>query len=239
MVIHYSLPSPSRVRRVDLLALALVTGLGGLAPAFADPAVSELPTFAAHEVHGGLVVDRMDGHEPAVATAPSWLRMPGQPTLVVKDGNKEEAALWLTAPAEVIVRKAASTSAPLDGRVKPSWENESIRLTIQPANGPPLKSDIFTREDVEAGPRELTRRTDLSTDVQGSYLALLRTPDGKPVGWLRVRVSAHGGSPVRYEAVLPPQVDEGLAVASAEALDSEIDWIRNQAYGAHRGTRRP
>jgi hypothetical protein len=239
MHIRCSLPSTSRIGGGRLLALALVTVLGGLAPAFADPAVSEAPTFAAHDVHGGLVVDRMEGHEPAVATAPSWLRMPGQPTLVVKDGDKEEAALWLTAPAEVVVRKAASTSAPLDGQVKPSWENESIRLTIEPANAPPLKSDIFVREDLDAGPRELTRRAALSTDVQGSYRALLRRPDGKPVGWLRVRVSAHGWSPVRYEAVLPPQVDEGLAVASAEALDSEIDWIRDEAYGVHRGTRRP
>jgi hypothetical protein len=239
MHILSSLPSPSRMRCGGLLALALVTVLGGLPPAFADPAVSELPTFAAHDVHGGLVVDRMEGQGPAVATAPSWLRMPGQPMLVVKDGDKEVAALWLTAPAEVVVRKGASTSAALDGRVKPSWENESIRLTIEPANALPLKSDIFAREDLDAGPRELTRRAALSTDVQGSYRALLRTPDGKPVGWLRVRVSPHGRSPVTYEADLPPQIDEGLAVASAEALDSEIDWIRIEAYGVHRGTRRP
>ena len=220
--------------------LAALTAGAASAIGAAEPTLDRPPTFVAHDVHGGLAVDQMNGGQPAVASAPGWLRLPGQPALVMEDGKRGETALWVTAPATVVVRKGSSQNAPLDGRVTPSWENESIRLSIEPADGPALKSDVFEREDVGAGPRELTRSALLSSDVEGSYRAVLRTPAGRPVGWLRVRVSTHGAWPVRYEAVLPPEVDEGLALASAEALDSEIDWIEQQSFGAHRGPmRRP
>jgi hypothetical protein len=236
-MMHSSRPHNGFIRPsaglVPLFLLAAVT------VGHAQPAVSATPTFAAHEVHGGLAVDQVDGGEPAVATAPSFFRLPGEPSLVVKDGNGEEA-LWVTAPSTVVVRKGSSTSAPVDGRVEPSWENNSIRLTIEPKGKPALKSDVFEREDVGAGPRELTRNALLSSDIEGSYRALLRDPEGHPVGWMRVRVTWHGVSPVRFEAALPHGVDEGLAVASAEALGSEVDYIADDAYGVHRGpTRRP
>lgn len=226
------------VRAVLGMIAALAAGAAAAGGA-AEPATDGPPTFAAHDVHGGLAVDQMKGGEPATVTAPGWLRMPGQPEFVVPDGNgREAAALWITAPSTVVVRKGSSTNAPLDGRVEPSWENESIRLSIEPAGGPVLKSDVFQREDLGAGPRELTRRALLSTDVVGSYRAILRTADGRPVGWLRVRISTHGASPIRYEAALPPQVDEALAVALAEALDDEIDRIERESNGVHRAPER-
>jgi hypothetical protein len=206
----------------------------------AEPAMSAPPTFAAHEIHGGLAIDRMDGGKSGVATAPAWIRLPGKPDFVVKDGKGEEAALWITAPSTVVVRKGASNDAPLDGRIEPRWDDEAIRLRIEPAHGPALESDVFEREDVGAGPRKLSRTALLSTDVQGSYRAVLRDPAGKPAGWMRVKVTTHGGSPTRFEAALPAQVDEGLAVASAAALGEEVDYIDAEAYGAHRGPmRRP
>jgi hypothetical protein len=223
------------------IACALVAGLalmGGYATASADPPASGDLTFAAHEVHGGLAIDRMQGGKAVVATAPGWLRMPGSPTLVLRDGNKEEGALWLKAPAEVVVRSEVSGQDPVE-RVTPSWESNALRLTIEPASGPHLTTDVFRREDLGAGPRELTRNTDLSIDLEGSYRAVVRLPDGTPVGWLRARVDPHGSTGIAYEGVLPPQVDEALAVASAEALSSEIDYIQDHAYGTHRGTRRP
>jgi hypothetical protein len=218
---------------VGLVPLLLFTAY---AVGRAEPAVSATPTFAAHEVHGGIAVDQMEGGEPGVAKAPSLIRLPGRPALVVKDGDGKEAGLWVTAPSTVVVRKGSSETDPLDGRVEPSWENEAIRLTIERAGRPPLKSDIFEREDLGAGPRELTRATLLSSDVEGSYRAVLRNPAGDAVGWMRVRVSLHGASPVRFEAAFPHRVDEALAVASAEALGDELDRIDQDAYGVHRGT---
>lgn len=224
--------------RGSLLLVAAVAAGAAPASGAAEAALDRPATFVAHDVHGGLAVDRMDGGQPAVATARRWIRMPGQPALVVPDGKGGEAALWITAPATIVVRKGESQRAPLDGRVEPRWENESVRLSIQPARGPTLETDVFQREDGGAGPAELTRRALISTDVDGTYRAVVRTPGGRAVGWLRVRVSTHGPSRVSYEAALPPEVDEGLAVASAEALDDEIDWIEREAYGAHRAPER-
>jgi hypothetical protein len=205
----------------------------------ADCAVSATPTFVAHEVHGGFVVET-PGRESAHVTSPSWLRLPGQPTFVVQDGKGTEAALWMTAPATVEVRRGASMSASFEGRVEPSWDNEAIRLTLEPAGGPALKSDVFEREDLGAGPSELTRSALLSSDLEGHYRAVLRDPEGRPVGWMRVRVGIHEDSPFQFEAALPGQVDEGLAVASAAALDDEVNFIDAETYGTHRGPlRRP
>jgi hypothetical protein len=235
---------PSRVRRFDILrssaGIAPVLVFMAVAVGHAEPALSATPTFAAHEVHGGLAIDHMDGGMTAVATAPAWIRLPGKPDFVVKDGKGEEAALWITAPSSVVVRKGASTDSPIDGRVEPRWDDEAIRLRIEPAHAAALESDVFEREDLGAGPRELSRTALLSTDVQGSYRAVLRDPAGKPVGWMRVKVTTHGGSPTRFEAALPPEIDEGLAVASAAALGEEVDHIDAESYGAHRGPmRRP
>jgi hypothetical protein len=223
-----------------LLTLALAALFGGHAVA-ADAAIPAAsgPTFVAHEVHGGLAIDHMDGGKPATAEAAHWFRMPGDPTLVVRDGRKEPEALWLTEPAHVVVRTGASEHARFDGEVKPSWTDNAIRLTIQPARGPVLMTDTFTRLDSEAGPRELSRNDQLSIDLEGEYRAALRTQDGKAVGWLAVHVYPDG-TPTTYEAALPAGVDEGLAVASAEALSSEIDWIEQEVVGAHRNVlRRP
>jgi hypothetical protein len=209
-----------------------------LAVGHAEPAVSATPTFAAHEAHGGVAVDRMDGGEPAVATTPSWLRLPGEPNLVLKDGKGEEAALWMTGPSSFVVRRGSSSESPLDGRVEPTWENQAFRLTIVPAKGAALKSDVFEREDLGAGPSELTRNTLLSSDLQGSYRAFLRDPEGRPVGWMRIVVNVNGAW--KLEAALPRRVDEGLAVASAAALGNEVDHIDEEAYGVHRSPmRRP
>jgi hypothetical protein len=57
---------------------------------------------------------------------------------------------------------------------------------------------------------------------------------------MRVRVGIHEDSPFQFEAALPGQVDEGLAVASAAALDDEVNFIDAETYGTHRGPlRRP
>jgi hypothetical protein len=117
--------------------------------------------------------------------------------------------------------------------VRPSWEDDAIRLTIATTGEAVLRTDTFVREDQGAGPSVLSRLAQVSTDVDGTYRATLRAPGGKPVGWLRVEVGLHQPARVIYEAVLPPGVDEGLAAACAAALGEEIDWIEDHTYDVY------
>jgi hypothetical protein len=185
------------------------------------------------------MVDAMRGGNPTLLTAPAWLRLPGEPALVIRDGPEKGEALWLKGPGRVTVRRNVSSDSALIGRIEPSWENNAIRLTIEPAGGRRLRTDVFTREDLGAGTAALSRLAQLSIDVHGTYRATLREAGGRPVGWLRVAVGLHQPAPEMYEGVLPAEVDEGLAAAAAAALDQEIDWIENHAYGVYRGTDRP
>ncbi len=122
------------------------------------------------------------------------------------------------------------------GAVEPSWENNAIRLALKPAGHPALRTDRFGREDIGGGMTVLGRTAQLSIEVPGVYRATLRDSDGRVVGWLRVSIGLHQPSPEMYEAVLPPDVDEGLAAASAVALSSEIDWIEDHTYDVYGGT---
>src|SRR5206468_12984096 len=41
-------------------------------------------TFAAHEAHGGLVIDKMECGEPALVGPPEWYHRPGSPSYVFR-----------------------------------------------------------------------------------------------------------------------------------------------------------
>ena len=206
------------------IALGAALFVGPVGAAWAD-AIERGVTFAAHDVHGGLVVDHWAGGAPGELQPASWFRWPGGPSHVLRTGGTEGAALWLGAPGRATVRSGPTTDAPITGRVEPSWDDNAIRLTITPAVGPPIRSDVFTRLDLGAGPDELSRITTQWALVRGTYQAALRTPDGKQVGWLRAQVGLHQDGFVGYEGVLPATVDQGLAAGAASALGSEIYWI--------------
>jgi hypothetical protein len=82
----------------------------------------------------------------------------------------------------------------------------------------------------------LSRRAVTTLDTVGLYRAEIRDRGGRPVGWLRVRVSLVDDPPRVWEALLPPGVGAGLAAATTAALSSEIDWIQDHALDVYRGT---
>ncbi len=197
-----------------------------------DPGV----TFAAHEAHGGLVIDRMKSVRHAELMPLRWVRLPGDPTFLLRSECQTVAALWLRGPAHVEVRQDGSTAAPLIGGVDADWDGGAIRLTLRPANDAPLRAGPFQREDTGTGPAALSRTVETSLDIAGTYRAALRGPSGLPNGWLRVRVSPYGAGPPRvYEAMLPPSLDDNLAAAAVVVLGTEIDWIQSHALDLYRG----
>ena len=78
---------------------------------------------------------------------------------------------------------------------------------------------------------ELTRTANTSLDLRGTYQATLRDPEGRDVGWLRIQVSPRSNVMTNVEGVLPPTVGEGMAVAAAETLGAEVDWIGYHVRG--------
>jgi hypothetical protein len=198
----------------------------------ADPDV----TFAAHRVHGGLMIDEMRGGEAGFLGPASWLRLPGEPACVLTMGASRGEGLWLRGPGDVVVRRTLSRDSAVVGAVEPSWENNAIRFALERAGRPALRTDLFVREDIGGGLSVLSRIAQLSIEVPGVYRATLRDSDGRAVGWLRISIGLHQPSPEMYDAVLPPDVDEGLAAASAAALSSEIDWIEDHTYDVYGGT---
>jgi hypothetical protein len=216
---------------IAIVALALATACTTPVPQPAAAPDDPDAGFVAHETRAGVVIDRMAGGEPAVVVTKNPWPWGDAPTFVLREGGAVAAGLWLTSPATVIVRAGADPGAPPAGRVEPSWEDGgAIRLTLRPPGGPPLHTGAFARQDGGAGPSELTRLAQDSLDLQGIYEAPLLAADGARVGWLRVALARRSPRPV-FEGVFPPAVDERLAAAAVEALDSEIGWIDNHVRG--------
>jgi hypothetical protein len=220
------------------MAALLAAGLlgGGCAVAARPIPIDPGLTFAMHIVHGGFVVDRIqngktgqNGETGMLEPEGGWSAFTNPEFDLHLDGAGGERRLVGVGP--VVVHRGTSDEGPVSGRVEPSWEDQAIRLTLRPASGPPLTSDIFTRIDNGAGMEELTRLAQDSLDLRGSYQAALRDPEGRQVGWLRVHVSPWSSSMAACEGVLPPTVGEGLAVAAAEALGAEVDYIGQHVRG--------
>jgi hypothetical protein len=197
----------------------------------ADPGTS----FAAHIVKGGLMVDEMRGaDQTALVTSTHLLRLFDEPTLVVQRGPSRGEGIWLNGPGRAVVRTSEAPDAALVGRVEPFWDDKAIRLLIEPAGAAPLWSDVFEREP-GWGHSELTRRVEHEDELYGAYRAVLRSRDGTPTGWFQMKIGDEQPCPVMYEAVLPPEIDEGLAAASAAALGNEYKWIDGHTLEATPG----
>jgi len=190
-------------------------------------------TFAAHEEHDGLVIDKMEGGEPAFLGPHGWFRRPGSPTYILHVRDSGDVALWVVSPGAIVTRSWPAEGSTSE-HVEPKWENNSIRLRLYPAAGDPLETDVFARVGPQNGASMLSRLDVLSIDLRGTYQAALRGPDGLAVGWLRVSVGTDDRGHVVYAGVLPRAVDETLAAATAVALSTEIDWIEQHVHGVSR-----
>jgi hypothetical protein len=219
------------VRLVACGLLATCTLTPVLAFGEVSPADSAPATFAAHESHEGLVIDHASNGHPGLFAPEGWFRWPGEPILVMRDADGRDAGLWLVETGKVVVRAGTTKDARVIGRVEPSWDDDAIRLSLEPAGSQPLRSGVFRRIDLGAGPSMLDRNTDDSLQLLGTYQATLRDRDGRDVGWMRVEITNRGPAVVSYSAARPAGIDERLTAAAAEALGSEVDYIQGHARG--------
>lgn len=81
----------------------------------------------------------------------------------------------------------------------------------------------------------LTRKIERDDELSGAYRANLHAPDGHIVGWLQISDDDERAFSADYESVLPPEIDEALAVASAAALGKEVGWIRDHTLDSFPG----
>jgi len=196
-------------------------------------------TFAMHQESRVFVVDRPLSGAPATVTAAAWIRAPGGPAWALRRDGKTLAAYWIEGNASATARAGSRSSDPLLGDVRPSWDQNAIRLRIDPPDGPPLQSDVFARAADGGGPAAISRSAQTILDVRGRYQAALRDAAGAEVGWLRLRIGPYEQAARVFEAALPAGISEGLAVAAVLALASEIDWIESHTLNVYQSDRGP
>jgi hypothetical protein len=184
-------------------------------------------TLVGREEHGGIAFSRLsDGATgelaPATFGATQTVRVNGQDVAWITVGQDE-----------VTVRGGAAANAPVLGRIVSSWTDQAIRLSIEPKGKPVVKSDVF-RSGVGSGQILLSRDATMALDLKGAFTSPLIGADGKPVGWLRVRINGIGAT--SYEGAMPTSVPDPMAAAAVAALQHEVDWIASQFGGVHRPT---
>src|SRR5262249_52500401 len=148
---------------------------------------------------------------PAEVTAAAWLRTPGAPAWALRRNGETLAAYWIDGNAGTTPRAGPSTGDRPLGDVRPSWDDNAIRLQIVPPDGQPITSDVFARAEDEGGTSVLSRNALTILDVRGRYRAALRDATGAEVGWLRLRIGPYEPAPRIYEAKLPAGVSDPLA----------------------------
>ena len=192
-------------------------------------------TFGMHQENGKFVVDRPLSGKPTLLTPATWFRAPGSPAWALQEGGQTLAGYWLDGNARVTSRAGlGSTDTPL-GVVRPTWDDNAVRLHLEPTGGEPLQSDVFTRIGSEGGTSAFSRSAQTILDVRGRYEAALRDVQGKQVGWIRLRIGPYGPAPRIYEAALPAGVSQELAAAAVLALTDEIDWIEGHTVNVYQG----
>jgi hypothetical protein len=192
-------------------------------------------TFAAHQEHAALVVDRLERGRAGMLAPPGFLRLFGAPEYVLQVDGERVAAVWV-AGSQAVVRQKPSVSSRLIGDVTPSWEDGAIRLALAPAGAPAFRTDPFARTSGGGGPPVLTRVAQTVIDVRGTYQATVRDAGGAAKGWMRARIGPYLPAPRIFEAALPPDVPPELVAGAAVALNAEIDWIEDHALNVYRGT---
>jgi hypothetical protein len=219
--------------RTALVAGVLVLACGASGCGATALPASELDTqatFAAQQVHGGFLLDRLPGGDTGIVEPSTWINLSGMPWLRVRTTQGTQGTLRLTSPGRVVIHDASAQPV---ADVAPTWDTGTIHLTLLPAGGTPLRLGPFERVDGSSGYSTLTRNAQTSLDVQGVYRATLRDAQDRHVGWLQVRIIESYGARL-FQGVLPEvslEEQAGLVLA----LNSEIDWIENHVLDVHRG----
>ncbi len=199
----------------------------------AIPPIDPAATFAAHAVHGGLTIDRIEG---ASGGAMSGRVVGGSfGRFVAYADDRAIALLRVTGLATVVARTSNDAAAPPDVVVTPSWTADGIRLMVTSSAGT-LHTGQFVRTDGRAGMPTLARTGQTNLDVRGTFRADLRDDRGTPHGWFTVYVPGPD-TPRMFVAAL---ADAPIAIgpAMALALVSELDWIDDHTIDVYRGTGR-
>jgi hypothetical protein len=196
----------------------------------AASALNPQATFAAHQVHAGFVLDRLQPDATGVVEQANVINWGFVPEFRVRTAAGDVGDLRLTSPASVTVRESGVRNA---GQVAPAWDNGAIRFTLRPATGAPLRFGPFERIDGGAGYSVLSRNALTLLDVEGTYRATVFDEHDQPVGWWEVEV-VEPFRPHVFVGVLPgtsPAAQAGVMLA----LNSEIDWIENHVLDVWRG----
>src|SRR5882724_5514543 len=115
---------------------------------------------------------------------------------------------------------AVLESAPVIGRIVPAWDDNELRLTIEPAGEAAVRTTVFERASGD-GNGALDRGTSTRAALQGTYRAALTSTRGADAGWLSVDIEPDGGT--RFAGDLPGAIPPALAAAAAAAIDREVD----------------
>jgi hypothetical protein len=121
-----------------------------------------------------------------------------------------------------VVRGGTTEKAPAIGRIVPSWTDDQLRLTIEPAGGAAVQTTVFQRRS-GGGDATLNRRASTRVALEGTYRASFSVTGGGEVGWLEVDIDPEGAT--RFTGDLPPAISPALAAAAAAAVDAEVDLI--------------
>ena len=193
------------------------------------PPIDPAATFAAHSVHGGLTIDRIQGATSGRIVGGSFGRF------VAYADDAPIAVLRVTDLATVVARTTNDANAPPDVTVLPSWTADGIRLTVTSSAGT-LHTGQFVRTDGRAGMPTLARTGQTNLDVRGTFRADVMDAGGTPRGWFTVYVPGPD-TPRMFVGAL---ADSPIAIgpAMALALVSELDWIDDHTIDVYRGTGR-
>jgi hypothetical protein len=198
-----------------MILVGAIVGFGTMTAALPASAA----TFSARETSRGLLVEPAGGAAGKL-TSNGWFRRPGEPMFVYKEGGKTVAGVWMGSSDAAVVRSGTSESAPLIGRIVPSWKDGKLSLTIEPAGGAAVQTTVFERA---SGGGALDRHTSTREALEGSYRATLQTAGGKDAGWFSVDVNPEGGA--RFSGDLPASIPPALAAAAAASVEDEVNYI--------------